>query len=197
MTIGVDIDEVLFPLLPAVIEFHNERYGTSFKIEDFHHYRWWDVFGISREEAVREYHDFWREGRAEQIHPIEGAIEAIGILSEKESVVAVSLRQNEYENRTRDVLRKYFGSNISDVYLCNHFSSSGERKNKADVCADIGVRLLIDDFLEIARDCSDRGIRFLLFGDYEWNQSKSLPTGVERAKNWREVLEKINDTRHK
>ena len=105
--------------------------------------------------------------------------------------------QNEYENRTRDVLRKYFGSNISDVYLCNHFSSSGERKNKADVCADIGVRLLIDDFLEIARDCSDRGIRFLLFGDYEWNQSKSLPTGVERAKNWREVLEKINDTRHK
>ena len=197
MTIGVDIDEVLFPLLPEIIRFHNGRYGTKFELEDFHSYNWWEIFGVPKEEAVEEYHAFWREGRMERIHPLPGAVSAIEKLSEKEEIIAVTLRQLLYEKPTREMLAKYFGDRIKESYFGNSFSTNGKVRSKSEMCRAAGIDLLIDDSLSIAEECSADGVEVLLFGDYKWNQVDRLPAGVRKVRNWRGVLEKINDTRHK
>lgn len=36
--IGVDLDEVLAAFLRAIIQFHNDAYGTELQYEDFHSY---------------------------------------------------------------------------------------------------------------------------------------------------------------
>lgn len=51
MRIGIDLDDVLAEFLEALIAYHNERYGTTLRTEDFMVYRFWEVWGGTRDEA--------------------------------------------------------------------------------------------------------------------------------------------------
>ena len=63
---------------------------------------------------------------------------------------------------------------------------------KAEVCKEIGAVALIDDSLKHLLQCSEVGIEGILFGDYPWNQTDSLPENITRCTNWLEVLEHLN-----
>ena len=41
--LAVDIDEVLARFTPAVIQFHNDNYGSNLKLDDFHSYEFYQV----------------------------------------------------------------------------------------------------------------------------------------------------------
>ena len=43
MRIGIDVDEVLAGLLPAIISYHNETHDTSLTREDFKTFNFADV----------------------------------------------------------------------------------------------------------------------------------------------------------
>ncbi len=50
-TIAVDIDEVLGLFVPALCDFHNEKYGTALSPADFRSYRFCDVWGGTDQEV--------------------------------------------------------------------------------------------------------------------------------------------------
>jgi hypothetical protein len=56
MKIGFDYDDVLVEYIPAVIKFHNNTYKTALKIDDFHSYKFWEVWGGTRQQAIEKIH---------------------------------------------------------------------------------------------------------------------------------------------
>lgn len=58
---------------------------------------------------------------------------------------------------------------------------------KAELCHELGARLLINDQLVHALECSQRGIEVFLFGDTAYNQAAELPQGVTRVSGWHEI----------
>lgn len=47
----VDIDEVLAKFLDALISYHNDTFGSSLALQDFHSYLFKDVWGGTYEEG--------------------------------------------------------------------------------------------------------------------------------------------------
>jgi uncharacterized HAD superfamily protein len=56
-----------------------------------------------------------------------------------------------------------------------------------EVCTQLQADLLIDDHLHHATEVAKADIPVLLFGDYDWNRTDSLPTGITRAADWEGV----------
>ncbi len=63
-------------------------------------------------------------------------------------------------------------------------------KEKAIVCSDCKVDLIVEDSLTHAIECAKRGIKVILF-DKPWNQA-SLAENITRVKDWNEILQRIN-----
>ena len=62
-------------------------------------------------------------------------------------------------------------------------------RTKAELCQKLGVDCLIDDQLKHCIGVAELGMEAILFGDYGWNQSEALPTGVRRVVSWKGVEE--------
>ena len=57
MNIGVDLDEVLGDFLSSLIQYHNTNYNSVLSREDFHSYKFWEVWGGTKEEAIQKLND--------------------------------------------------------------------------------------------------------------------------------------------
>lgn len=51
----------------------------------------------------------------------------------------------------------------------------------------------IDDQLKHCQAAASLGIKAVLLGDYPWNRTEKLPSGVTRCKDWPAVLEYFNE----
>ena len=106
--------------------------------------------------------------------------------------MVVTARDTILERVTRDWLKKHFGELFADAHFTARYSLDGKSQTKTAVCLAIGAGYLVDDALDLSIDAAKAGIKVLLFGDYPWNQTKKLPRGIARVKNWQEVLEYFN-----
>ncbi|MCD6398532.1 MAG: hypothetical protein J7L08_01290 [Candidatus Aenigmarchaeota archaeon] len=190
MLIGVDLDEVISDTLPALIKFHNERYGTNLKKEDFYSYRFEYIWGGTREEAIRKVLEFYKSKYYNTIKPVEGALEGIKKLREKNELVVITYRPTEFKEITEEWLKRYFHGCFSKIYFTNFYSVNGTIKKKYETCLEIGVDLMIDDLLKCSLDCASRNISVLLFNQ-PWNQCKELPALVKRVYSWKEIIENV------
>eukprot|EP00976_Prorocentrum_cordatum_P003256 62914-Prorocentrum_minimum.AAC.3 len=76
--VAVDCDEVLAKFVPALIRWHNAKYGTDITMEGFHSYRYCEVWGGNDQEAVTKVYDFFETDYfKEQMELIEGAFEVL------------------------------------------------------------------------------------------------------------------------
>ena len=193
MVVGVDLDDVLFPFLPdGVIPWHNATYGTSLTREDFHCYRFWEVWGGTREEAIEKVDHFFQTQYADNITPLLGAVDAIDVLSRKHELVIITSRSENFAEQTRQWINTYFPNKFSGVHFTDYFTNNGGGRTKSSLCALLDVDVLIDDQLKYAHECANHS-RVILFGDYCWNRcdDSELPPGTSRAASWKRVLELI------
>ncbi len=188
MLIGIDIDDVMADFISPLIEFHNRRYGTSLKADDFHSYRFSEVWGGTDEEGIRKVFEFCNSRYFAGIKPADGAVEAIGKLSKKFDLVSLTSRPVELEPKTLEWLEKYFPGIFADkIYFAhNSYVNFGNRKKKSEFCRDLNITFLIEDSLEYARECSEIGTRIYLL-DKPWNRTGELE-GVIRVKSWDEII---------
>ncbi len=82
MRIGIDFDEIITDSLSVIIELHNAKYGTKLKKEDFHSYRFWEIWGGTKEEAVRKVHEFMETDRFAHMSPVAGSLKVLRALKE-------------------------------------------------------------------------------------------------------------------
>ena len=192
-TIAVDIDEVLAHFLPSLCSYHNSLYGTS--LSSFHSYEFWNVWGGDRDQATYKCFQFFASTWFTDIVPIKHAREVMEDLKERFHVrfVVVTSRQLDIAEETRAWLNKHFGALFADVQFGHHFSKAGdERKGrtKVEMCSEIGAKVLIDDNLTYAKQCSQMLDVVYLFdfeNSYPYNknmENESLAENIVRVDSW-------------
>ena len=190
MRIEVDLDEILADYLSAVIEFHNKKYHTALKKSDFFSYRFWEVWGGNREEAIQKVYDFYQTPEFKNVQPVAGAIEAIKKLKENHDLFIITSRTDDLLAETKEWIDKHFKDLFAQIVLTNHYSQTGESRKKSDFCDSLQIDIFIDDSPEYAQECFDGKRKVFLF-DYPWNQDLNMP-GITRVSGWAEALKMID-----
>ncbi|SJL05809.1 uncharacterized protein ARMOST_09145 [Armillaria ostoyae] len=197
--IAVDLDDVLSQTNHAVAEWHNEVYGTRMDVSHFYYYYYWkNPFWGTPKQTFDKVKAFYETPKIFEAEPVPGARE--GTLSLKEmgfKLIIVTARAPDTADQSWIWVNKHFPGKFTpseiDRYLKTTFTGvfdriicTGQFKDahkaghkvitklsKAQVCADLNARILIDDSLENALQCATAipvATRVLLFGDYEWNK---------------------------
>jgi uncharacterized HAD superfamily protein len=187
--IGVDIDDALLDFVGAYILFHNETYKTNLKKDDFKTYAFNFARGGTMKQAVNSVNQFYKTPFFKEMEPFPGAVEVIQKLKEKNELFIVTSRPLNMQKSTLEWISKYFTNIFSEIiFSSNHYTKAkNSGKTKAEICSDLEAYLLIDDSLEYALQCADKGVEVILL-DSPWNQNGKHER-ITRVKNWKEIGE--------
>lgn len=190
--IAVDIDEVLFPFLDEFIKDHNDLYGTNLMINDFPSYEFSGTLGLGILDTVERVYSFQSRLDQSKIAPLQESKESIAKVASKYDINIVTARHPQFEDETVEWLNTHFMGNFVSTTFIGFPEVMEKPLTKAEVCKEIGAVALIDDSLKHLLQCSEVGIEGILFGDYPWNQTDSLPENISRCTNWIKVLDHLN-----
>ncbi|KIY65888.1 hypothetical protein CYLTODRAFT_50057 [Cylindrobasidium torrendii FP15055 ss-10] len=192
--VACDLDDVLSCTNHVLSEWHNDVYGTNMTVDDFYYYYYWkNPFWGSPKETFEKVAAFYQTSRLFEAKPVAGALEGVQALKELGyRIVIVTARSPDYHTHSWDWLNKHFPNCFERIICTGQFqnaSKDGEfrevvtRLSKAEVCADLGAVVLIDDSSENAIQCATapQAIPVLLFGDYEWNKRICGPSDSAEA----------------
>jgi uncharacterized HAD superfamily protein len=193
MNIAVDLDDSLVDTISQLVLFHNDRYGTCLKKEDFNSCDYTDTWGGTRSDNVIKIREFFKSNYFRDIAPVAGAQEALTILKEKgHNLFIVTGRENHFNQITYALVEKYFFNIFSGIYHTNAYSEGLIRIKKSTVCKDLNASIIIeDDFVHIL-DCASSGIKVLVYNTL-WNQGE-LPIGATRVLSWNQILDAIESS---
>lgn len=184
--IGIDIDGVLADLIPSLNNFYNRKKGTSFTLNDYKNANLETTWKCSKDFAINVVEEFFFSPDFLNISPIKGAQDAISILSEKYPLVAVTARPPVIADKTKSWISKYFGDNISEIYLNGDYTKHSSEWSKTEICNAKDINIFIEDTREIANKLSSAGIKTFLINT-PGNQGE-LNEEVIRVQDWNEIL---------
>ncbi|MBI4896430.1 MAG: hypothetical protein HY832_02680 [Candidatus Aenigmarchaeota archaeon] len=187
MLIGVDVDDVLVDFVTPFVEYMNKTYGTSLTRDHVVAFDVWDILGGSKEEAKKKIHEFYETKSFKELQPMQEALSGVKYLSEKHTLVVITSRSPHLSSLTTEWIKQYFPNTFSNIYFTGHWMNPEIKMKKADVCAQLHVDVMIEDSLEYAQECAEKGTTVLLV-DAPWNQAYHLPAQVVRTRGWEEIL---------
>ncbi len=185
MKIGVDLDDTLGHFVPAFIEFHNEKYGTNLKLEDFKSFDLQAILGTTESEEQKRVHEFHESPYNENMKPLEGSLEILEKLKKENELFIITARQDMIKKETEKWVGENFPNIFSKIYFTNHGKTT-----KRKICDDFDMDIFIEDNLKYAFECSEPNRKIYLI-DSPWNQTDKLPEGVTRVHSWKEIGELI------
>ncbi len=189
MKIGIDIDGVIANMMPTLVRFHNDNYGTSLEIDNFKSHDLHETWGGTFEDAVSKVHKFYLSDYFNEIAPVEGSIEALSSLRMKNELFLITARPLSIEKNTRDWIDMHFGGMFSGMYMADALTlKSGSFKSQ--ICNDLGIDVMIEDNIGNALECS-KNVRHVFLFNTPWNQDVGLPENVTRIKSWNELIENL------
>ncbi|MEK6886165.1 MAG: hypothetical protein AABX17_04325 [Nanoarchaeota archaeon] len=189
MVIGVDCDEVIFPLLPSHCAFLNDKYALNLDWRKFTSYNFWEHYGKTRGQAVQDFIEFTSTDEFMKVMPIEGSQEGIRELKKLDKLYIITSRTDNLKDKTNNWLEQHFQGIFSGVVFGNIFSNNGRKKiSKRQLCSENNISLLLEDHWDYALDVS-QDIPVVLF-DKPWNQDKKDNSGrIIRVYSWKEAIE--------
>jgi len=191
MAIGIDIDEVLFPLLAPHCEFLNKKYNIHLEESQFKTYDFWENLAylddgerVSKEQATEDFYEFIATPEFRKIKPYPDAVKAVSELKNLDFLVAITSRQNELKNHTKWQLGYFFPKVFSDVVFGNKYAKNNSPEiSKQKLCKDNDVKLLFEDNLHYALEVS-KNAQVILF-DKPWNQNCPINvSNIYKVKDW-------------
>jgi uncharacterized HAD superfamily protein len=191
MKIAVDMDEILSEFCNSFIKFHNFKYQTSFKKNDFFSFDFSKVLKCSEEEAINRVNLFFESDFFKIIDLVPGSLKGINLLKQKHELHLVTGRQEEIKEETIRWLNQYFPNTFKTINFTNHYSKLYKKTTKAEVCIKLGVKVLIEDSLEYSKGLEEHDIKVILM-NVPWNQKEKLPSNFVRVYNWDDILKEIN-----
>ncbi len=196
LIIAVDCDDVIVGTTLAIIRYYNATYGTTLHPKDFYSGDL-SAWGVQDDDtAITRVNAYHVTDEYRHMPPLENAVTVLKYLSAMHEVHVVTGRADSQQADTKRWLNEYFKgvfatTEFTNFVVLSEFAS--KTRSKADVCAQLGVEVLIEDHLHHARLVAARGIDVLLFGDYPWNvvgpTDAPLPSNIIRVKDWQAVQE--------
>lgn len=189
MRIGIDIDNVLSNFNEVLLNDyinHDKRLRNKGIVNDNVYIR--KMFDWSEDEEKQYYKDNI-ERLAGLFKPIKDCSKYIKKLRDNGNYICIiSGRDNgEYSdpyNMTIDWLKKY-DIEYDKLILTNAYN----HQEKADVCIENNIDIMIDDSINVCIKCFLNNIKPLLFNT-EYNKSE---TGYTRVNSWEEIYEYITN----
>lgn len=187
LVLAFDCDDVLVQTSGVIVEKYNELYGTSVALDAY--YRKGDTWqSNSHDEALLRLDGILRDGVIDEIAPDIEVVRAIEQLATIHELHLVTGRQEYMEPATIRLLDAYFPGCFTSVEHTNYVvvaNSTYRRRSKGEVCKQIGANVLIDDHIVHCDSVLAAGVsEVIVFGDYPWNNSFELPTGMRRCLRW-------------
>ena len=186
LKIALDCDDVIVPTAPLILRNYNATYGTKIGLKDFYtndRTPW----GTDDATAVKRVEAYLMSDEYQQVEPFLEGIEVIRQLGGHHELHIVTGRPGILAKATEDMLEKYFPSIFHSIEFTHFFGPNP--RSKATVCQDLGIDLLVDDHLHHAQVVAACGIDALLFGNYPWNKTDSLPPRIRRVNGWHDVAQ--------
>jgi len=187
MKIGIDLDEVVVEFVRGYLEIYNKKYGKNASFEDIFSYNLWESLNITKEQAIQIADEFYESELFGSIGIIEGAVEAINKLGEKNEIFFITSRPNHIKNKTEAFIKKYFSNIKSDLIYSGDFWGG---KKKAEICCDLGIDFMVEDHEKYSNEIANCGIKVFLLSK-PWNNNTEGSDNLVRVKNWNEILEKL------
>lgn len=188
-TIAVDIDDVLALSAEGFVIYSNELYGTDLRPEDYDEH-WAKVWKVSNEEAATRSECFSKSGAVKTFRPIADGEAVLRELSREYNLVIVTSRRLVTQSDTLQWINYHYPQLFTDIHYAGMWDNptdSSIHATKREVCEQIGADYLIDDQLKHCQAVAEAGMQAVLFGNYTWNQSNILFSGVVRCADWQEV----------
>tara|TARA_Y100000310_G_scaffold308672_1_gene352033 strand:+ start:698 stop:1297 length:600 start_codon:yes stop_codon:yes gene_type:complete len=194
MKIGIDLDDVVCEFTRPYLEFHNEKFKTSFEFDEVTSHNLWEVLGLSFEETKLSIKEFQDNHLSVEDFPLFSNVkEFIERLSENHTLHFITARPKEIINETKSFLDKNFSNWDFNLTFSNGMHDNASL-SKADICVKEGIGVMVEDNFNFARECAEKGIRVLLF-DQPWNRDYKCFENIIRVGGWREVFDRINEIR--
>ncbi len=190
--IGFDLDDVLMNFSDA-LRFHlNILLNKNHERSDMTSFRIENVYGITGEEMRKIIDNFYLHDDHINAEPMEGAVESIKNLAEKNILYIVTAKPDHLEKITLDWVNKYFPGMFKEIHFANHFNNLKKKRMKSQICTENGIEIFVDDALDNSLDLANKGIPVLM-PDRPWNQTTALPKLVTRVHTWEEIIMKLDN----
>jgi hypothetical protein len=186
---AIDVDDVVVKHVAGFIAWSNDTWGTHLTTADYTE-AWHELWDIDVTESERRKSQFFTDEIIGGFDVVEGASEALMALAATKTLVAVTSRRESLRAATEQALELIAPGTI-DTVLCATSFQNGEKitRSKSDICLEIGATDLVDDQLKHCILAARAGVRAVLFGDYDWQDTTLVPPeGVACAKDWNETL---------
>lgn len=189
MNIGVDIDNVLSnfneTLLNDYIK-HDKSLRNSGIINKDVYIR--KMFDWSEEEE-KQYYKENIERLVNLLKPIKDCSKYIKKLKNNGNYIYIISGRNNGEyfnpyNMTIKWLKKY-NIEYDELILTNAYN----HQEKADICVEKNIDIMIDDSVNVCFKCFEKGIKSLLFNT-EYNKKETRFTIVN---NWKDIFNYVNN----
>ncbi len=197
MIINIDSDDTLFPFVETFIVFHNEKYKTNLKREDFVSYSFDKLIGGTMEDSICRVSEFYETKLFQEMRPFSYSVEAINYLKKLNRLYNTTSRPDSISKETIEQITNNFANSFLEIFFsANHYTEAKNcGKTKAEICLEKNVSLMIEDSLEYAIPCADKGINIFLI-DAPWNQNGEHKNiiRIERypyPNHWKEILERL------
>jgi 5'(3')-deoxyribonucleotidase len=190
--IAIDVDEVLADYASEFVLMSNKHWGTSFKVEDYHE-DWPALWGVDMNEAVARGRVMLEDRMHERLQHNDDAVAVLNRLSRKYELIILTARNIQAKDITLEWLGRHYPmiqpESVNFAGIWDDPKPDAPRQTKGSIAKKLGVHYIVDDQLKHCQAASEHGIKALLFGDYSWNRSDTLPVGVTRVSNWLAVEE--------
>lgn len=199
--IAVDCDDVIANVNDSVREYINETRGFSHSADEYRvpgeYKRYWErIWNIPENQSVNWLSEYIESGRMYDLDPIQGALDALRSLRRRYSLVLVTARSLREVDYTEHWLERHAPGVFDEVTFVHRWSGEdGALASKASICTELGADYLIDDNYDHCQLMAECGRTALLFGEYGWNVSQPVVSGMHRARDWRAVEEYFTNER--
>jgi len=196
LVIAVDVDDVLAKHVEGFVAYCNERWNSNLTAQDYID-DWPLLWGLEIEQAkLRAKEIFTPEvmGSYDYIHSARAVLEK---LAQEHRLIVITARKVETRELTEQWIDMYFPDIFEHIHMAGFWDVAANAQavtlTKADICESLGVDVLIDDQLKHCNGVAERGIASIVYGDYHWNRSETLPEGVTRCHSWGEIEEYFDE----
>ncbi len=186
--IGIDFDDVLMDFTPGFVIFMSKRLGKTFVKEDFNVFRFWETFGLSKEEAVAICEEYYLTDEHLENPPLSGSREALQKLTNF-SLQVVTARPSFTEEVTTAWTERHFENIIERFHFTGAFKNE-QAITKGALAKDLGMSYFVDDAPHNALDLAREGIVVFLV-DAPWNKNMESHELIMRVTSWDEIVERI------
>lgn len=181
MVIVCDVDNCLNNLQEAVISLFNERYGTHYKLEDFHDYNVENALSVKEAIAMKEMYS--EDGIYDHVRPLTGSQEGLRkLIDDGHQVYLVTDTPPKIYNEKVEWLQHFFPF-IDDAHIV---AMKHKHLFKCDLMFEDNVHNLLSG-VTYHRVCMD----------YTWNRNvKDYVYDIHRCNTWDEflgVVEKLKE----